>query len=84
MSESSTAPASRFISHAPGYWENALASEWDDWRWQLRNRVSTLATLEAHLQLNSEERAGVLLAGTKLALAVTPHYFNLIERDNPD
>jgi lysine 2,3-aminomutase len=24
------------------------------------------------------------LAGSKLALAVTPHYFNLIERDNPD
>jgi lysine 2,3-aminomutase len=84
MSESSTAPASRFISHAPGYWGNAVVSEWDDWRWQQRNRVSTLATLETHLQLNSEERAGVLLAGTKLALAVTPHYFNLIERDNPD
>jgi lysine 2,3-aminomutase len=35
------------------------------------------------LNLNTEERAGVLLAGSKLALAVTPHYFNLIERGNP-
>jgi lysine 2,3-aminomutase len=84
MSKPSAAPASRFISHAPGYWKNAQSSEWSDWRWQQRNRVTTLATLEEHLQLNTEERAGVLLAGTKLALAVTPHYFNLIESDNPD
>jgi lysine 2,3-aminomutase len=84
MSEPSTAPAPRFISHAPGYWKNVPASDWDDWRWQQRNRVTTLAALEQHLQLNSEERAGVLLAGAKLALAVTPHYFNLIEPDNPD
>jgi lysine 2,3-aminomutase len=84
MSEPSTAPAPRFISHAPGYWKNAQSSEWGDWRWQQRHRVTTLAALEEHLQLNSEERAGVLLAGTKLAMAITPHYFNLIERDNPD
>jgi lysine 2,3-aminomutase len=84
MSEKKPSPASRFISHAPGYWKNVPASDWDDWRWQQRNRVTTLAALEQHLQLNSEERAGVLLAGTKLALAVTPHYFNLIEQDNPD
>ena len=45
--------------------------------------MTTLAGLEARLNLTTEERGGVLLAGTKLALAVTPHYFNLIERDNP-
>lgn len=50
----------------------------------MRNRVTTLAGLESRLELSSEERAGVLLSGTKLALAVTPHYFNLIERGNPD
>ena len=30
-----------------------------------------------------EERAGVLLSGDKLALAITPHFFNLIPRENP-
>ncbi len=74
--------ASDFISHAPGYWKDE--PQWDDWRWQMKNRVTTLAGLEKHLSLTSQERAGVLLAGTKLALGVTPHYFNLIERDNPD
>lgn len=50
----------------------------------MKNRVTTLAGLEQRLVLTTEERAGVLLAGNKLALAVTPHYFNLIERDNPN
>ncbi len=72
---------SEFVSHAPGYWE--ADPQWGDWRWQMKHRVTTLAGLERHLELTAAERAGVLLAGTKLALAVTPHYFNLIERDNP-
>ena len=45
--------------------------------------MTTLSGLEQHLNLTNAERGGVLLAGTKLALAVTPHYFNLIERDSP-
>ena len=74
----------RFLSVAPGYWPEVSSADWADWRWQLKNRVTSLAALEQHLNLSTEERAGVLLAGSKLALAVTPHYFNLIQRDNPD
>ena len=84
MLDTSSAVKERFITHAPGYWPEVNPVNWADWRWQLKNRVTTLSALEQHLELTSEERAGVLLAGTKLALAVTPHYFNLIERDNPD
>ena len=72
-----------FVSAAPGYWPDVSSADWADWRWQLKNRVTSLSALEQRLNLNTEERAGVLLAGSKLALAVTPHYFNLIERDNP-
>src|SRR3954468_19913807 len=73
-----------FVSHAPGYWPDVPAELWNDWKWQLKNRVTSLAQLEQHLELSDEERNGVLLSGTKLALAVTPHFFNLIDRDNPD
>src|SRR6059036_510128 len=72
------------ISWAPGYWSDTAPELWNDWKWQLKNRVTTLAQLEKHLTLNEEERAGVLLSGDKLALAVTPHFFNLIPRENPD
>ncbi|PYL18051.1 MAG: lysine 2,3-aminomutase, partial [Verrucomicrobia bacterium] len=80
-----------FVSHALGYWsrDGGIAPElWNDWKWQLKNRVTSLAQLESRdcgIDLSDEERSGVLLSGDKLALAVTPHFFNLIPRDkNPD
>jgi lysine 2,3-aminomutase len=73
-----------FISHAPGYWPAEAMAHWDDHRWQLRNRVDSLADLDLRLKLTDDERAGVLLAGTKLAMAITPHFFNLIDRDDPN
>jgi lysine 2,3-aminomutase len=83
MSDYQFASTDRFVSYAPGYWPDADPVSWNEWRWQQKNRVTTLAGLESKLRLTDEERAGVLLAGIKLALAVTPHYFNLIEPDNP-
>ena len=73
-----------FVSQAPGYFPDVAPELWNDWKWQLKNRVTTLAQLEEHLALSEEERAGVLLSGDKLALAITPHFFNLIEPDNPE
>lgn len=75
-----------FVSAAPGYWRDTPVSvaDWNDYRWQLRHRVTSLADLESKLTLTPEERAGILLTGTKLSTAITPHFFNLIEKDNPD
>lgn len=58
--------------------------KWADHKWQLRNRIDSLADLEARINLTDEERAGVLLAGNKLAMSITPHFFNLIDKDDPD
>ena len=79
-------PEKAFLSHAPGYWKDKHVSEtdWNSSTWQLKNRVTTLAGLEEHLVLSDEERAGVLLSGNKLAMAITPHYFNLIHPTDPD
>lgn len=57
--------------------------KWDDHKWQLRNRIDSLSDLEALINLSDEERAGVLLAGNKLAMAITPHFFNLIDKNDP-
>lgn len=75
-----------FRSHAPGYWADrgVTDEQWTDHRWQLKNRITSLAQLEDHLVLSEEERSGVLLSGTKLAMAITPHFFNLIDREDPD
>lgn len=73
-----------FRSRARMGWPEATLEEWNDARWQLRNRVDSLVDLESRLQLTDVERAGVLLAGTKLAMSITPHFFSLIDAENPD
>lgn len=67
-----------------GAWAEVPAGQWQDWRWQLRNRLTTLEELEARMELTPEEREGCLLARNKLSLAITPYFFNLVDREDPD
>lgn len=70
-----------FHSGGRGYWSHVPDADWNDWRWQLKHRITTLEQLERFLPtLTPEERAGALLAGqSKLALAIPPYFFNLID-----
>jgi lysine 2,3-aminomutase len=53
--------------------------DWNSWQWQLKNRITTLEQLQRLMPtLTPEEYAGTQLANTKLALAITPYFFNLI------
>ena len=76
----------RFHSAGRGPWSGVPEADWNDWHWQLRNRITTVAELERYLPtLTAEERAGALLAGqSKLALAITPSFFNLIDPTDPE
>ena len=75
-----------FLSHGPGYWsgEGITEEEWKSHKWQLRNRITSLSQLEKHLNLHEDERNGVILSGTKLSMSITPHFFNLIDRNDPN
>ena len=69
-----------FRSAGRGFWHDVPEAQWNDWRWQLKNRLSTLAQLERLMPtLSPEERAGAQFANTKLALGITPYFFNLID-----
>jgi lysine 2,3-aminomutase len=63
-----------------GFWSNISDVDWNDWHWQLKNRITTLAQLQRLMPtLTPEEYAGTQLANHKLALAITPFFFNLID-----
>ncbi|MFT5466730.1 MAG: lysine 2,3-aminomutase [Verrucomicrobiales bacterium] len=86
MRFNSSLPEKNFQSYAPGYWAGEAISDadWNSWRWQLKNRVTGLDCLQKHLKLVPEEIEGVLLSGNKLAMAITPHFMNLIDREDPE
>ena len=53
-------------------------SSWNNWRWQIRNRITSLEGLSRFLDLSPEE----LQAGS-LPLAITPYYLSLIDPQDP-
>jgi len=74
----------QFVSPGKGLWSRASDAEWNDHRWQLQHRLTSLDQICAHIELTPQEEAGIRLSGTKLATAITPYFFNLVERDDPD
>jgi lysine 2,3-aminomutase len=69
-----------FHSAGRGFWSEVPEADWRDWRWQLRHRISTLEGLCRLMPtLTPEEYAGTQLANHKLALGITPYFFNLID-----
>jgi len=73
-----------FQSHAPGYWPESALKKWTDHKWQMRNRINSLEEIEERIHLSQEERAGIILSGNRLAMSITPHFFNLIDKDDPN
>lgn len=58
--------------------------EWNDWRWQIRNRIRVLGQLERFLDLSADEREALRQGGALLPIGITPYYASLLSRSNPD
>lgn len=70
----------QFRSAGRGFWSDVAESDWNDWHWQLKHRITTLEQFQRLMPtLTPEELAGTKLANHKLALAITPYFFNLID-----
>jgi lysine 2,3-aminomutase len=68
-----------------GFWAAVPDSDWLNWRWQMQHRITSLEQLQRLMPtLTPEEFAGTMLANTKLALAITPYFFNLIDPADED
>lgn len=67
-----------------GLWADVEREKWLDWKWQLGNRITKVKQLEELLELTPQERAGCYFSDKKLALAITPYFFNLIDRNDPN
>lgn len=74
-----------FRSAGRGPWTNVTERDWEDWRWQLKHRITSVEQLSQLLPLlTAAERAGAILARSKLAMAITPYFFNLIDPADPE
>ena len=56
---------------------------WNDWRWQMRHRLTKLEHFQQLLRLTPTEERGLLVAPEKFAVAVTPYFASLLNPEDP-
>src|SRR5690242_21946387 len=67
-----------FHSAGRGFWSHIPDSDWNDWHWQLKHRITSLDHLQRFMTtITPEEFAGRKLANLMLERVITPHCFNL-------
>src|SRR5512141_634314 len=64
-------------------WSGVTPEEWNDWHWQIRNRVTTLEQLRQLIHLTPDEEQAVALK-PELRMAITPHFAALMDPDDPN
>ena len=57
--------------------------QWNDWHWQVRNRIETLEQLKQYIQLTDDEEEGIRQCLGHLRMAITPYYLSLFDVGNP-
>ena len=58
--------------------------DWEDWHWQLRNRIRTKEELAQIIKLTPEEEEGIKKASGRLSLAITPYWATLMDPEDPN
>ena len=66
-----------------GLFADIPAELWNDWKWQVRNRIETVEDLKKHVELTAEEEEGVRQCLGVLRMAITPYYLSLIDLNDP-
>lgn len=58
-------------------------AQWNDWKWQVNNRIETLEQLKKYVNLTPEQEEGCAKALAKFRMAITPYYISLIDPNDP-
>ena len=72
-------PPSSFESQGrKEFWAEASREEWEDFRWQIRNSIRTVAKLGRLLRLSEEEKREIRQVAGNFRFSITPYYFTLM------
>lgn len=65
------------------FFPNVTDQQWNDWKWQVRNRIETVEDLEKYMTLTDEDREGINKCLKVFRMAITPYYLSLIDPNDP-
>ncbi len=65
-----------------GPWADVAVEDWNDWRWQQKNRLRKLAEFSETVGLSADESEAFLSSADRFRVSVTPYYASLIRGDD--
>lgn len=65
-------------------WENITPEQWNDYKWQIKNRITSSEQLGQLLKLDDREKEEIDQCLKHFRMAITPYYAMLIDRDDPN
>lgn len=60
---------------------NATEEDWDNWHWQLKNKITDVAILQEILDLEEKEIKDIEKVGKHYRWAISPYYLSLIDKN---
>ncbi|TFG65334.1 MAG: KamA family radical SAM protein [Spirochaetales bacterium] len=66
------------------YFPGVTRFEWNDWRWQLKHRITSAAGLSRFMTLWDQEIEAMTGDGKQFPVSITPFYVSLIAGSMPD
>ena len=64
-------------------WQDVKPEEWNDWKWQVRNRISDVESLKKIINLQPGEEEAINEVLKKFRVGITPYYASLMDADDP-
>ncbi|HSL41904.1 MAG TPA: lysine 2,3-aminomutase [Anaerolineales bacterium] len=58
--------------------------KWNDWRWQLSNRLNSAADIGQVIHLTDSERKALTASSNLFRVDITPYFLSLIDPENPN
>jgi lysine 2,3-aminomutase len=62
----------------------ASTKDWQDWRWQFKNRITKINQLEYFFGKPALQKETLTAVTSVYPLVITPYYLSLIQSDNPN
>jgi lysine 2,3-aminomutase len=76
-------PSLRLLRNRQRFFSNVPDENWNDWKWQFRNRITSIEALSKLTPLSIQDQISMKLVTDKFPISITPYYFCLIDQDNP-
>ncbi len=64
-------------------YKDVTEEQWNDWQWQVKNRITTLEDLKKVVNLTKEEEEGIVESLGILRMGITPYYAMLMDENDP-